>query len=48
MADAVVDNVPAKSGAAGGKAPLFGLSFLENISKMTMLRQVGLLVGLAA
>ncbi|WP_287813933.1 flagellar basal-body MS-ring/collar protein FliF, partial [Pseudomonas sp.] len=48
MADAVVDNVPAKNGAAGGKPPLFGLSFLENISKMTMLRQVGLLVGLAA
>ena len=48
MADAVVDNVPAKSGAAGGKPPLFGLSFLENLSKMTMLRQVGLLVGLAA
>ncbi|WP_455925016.1 flagellar basal-body MS-ring/collar protein FliF [Pseudomonas putida] len=48
MADAVVDNVPAKSGAAGGKSPLMGLSFLENISKMTVLRQVGLLVGLAA
>src|SRR5471032_1695467 len=45
MAEAVVDNVPAK---ADGKPPLFGLSFLENLSEMTMLRQVGLLVGLAA
>jgi flagellar M-ring protein FliF len=45
MAEAVVDNVPAKT---GGKPPLFGLSFLENLSEMTMLRQVGLMVGLAA
>ena len=45
MAEAVVDNVPAKT---EGKPPLFGLSFLENLSEMTMLRQVGLLVGLAA
>ncbi len=45
MAEAVSDNVPAK---ADGKPPLFGLSFLENISQMTMLRQVGLMVGLAA
>ncbi|MEO8492653.1 flagellar basal-body MS-ring/collar protein FliF [Pseudomonas sp.] len=45
MAEAVVDNVPAK---AAGKPPLFGLSFLENLSEMTMLRQVGLMVGLAA
>ncbi|MFL1387617.1 flagellar basal-body MS-ring/collar protein FliF [Pseudomonas tritici] len=45
MAEAVVDNAPAK---ADGKPPLFGLSFLENLSEMTMLRQVGLLVGLAA
>ncbi|MBH3425800.1 MULTISPECIES: flagellar basal-body MS-ring/collar protein FliF [Pseudomonas] len=45
MAEAVVDNVPAKT---DGKAPLFGLSFLENLSEMTMLRQVGLMVGLAA
>jgi flagellar M-ring protein FliF len=48
MADAIADNVPAKSGAAPGKPPLFGLSFLENLSEMTMLRQVGLMVGLAA
>lgn len=48
MAEAVADNVPAKANAADGKPPLFGLSFLENLSEMTMLRQVGLLVGLAA
>ena len=48
MAEAVADNVPAKAAAADGKPPLFGLSFLENLSEMTMLRQVGLLVGLAA
>ena len=45
MAEAVSDNVPAK---VDGKPPLFGLSFLENLSEMTMLRQVGLMVGLAA
>ncbi|WP_191833267.1 flagellar basal-body MS-ring/collar protein FliF [Pseudomonas fluorescens] len=48
MAEAVVDNVPAKGGASAPKPPLFGMSFLENISQMPMLRQVGLLVGLAA
>jgi len=48
MAEAVANNVPAKAAAAEGKPPLFGLSFLENLSEMTMLRQVGLLVGLAA
>jgi flagellar M-ring protein FliF len=51
MAEAAVAKVPAKADAsidAGGKKPLFGLSFLENLSQMTMLRQVGLLVGLAA
>ncbi|MBT2294249.1 flagellar basal-body MS-ring/collar protein FliF [Pseudomonas fluorescens] len=48
MAEAVVDNVPAKATPPDGKPPLFGLSFLENLSEMTMLRQVGLLVGLAA
>ncbi|WP_330209727.1 flagellar basal-body MS-ring/collar protein FliF [Pseudomonas sp. AM4(2022)] len=45
MAEALSDNLPAK---ADGKPPLFGLSFLENLSQMTMLRQVGLMVGLAA
>ncbi|MEB0041427.1 MULTISPECIES: flagellar basal-body MS-ring/collar protein FliF [unclassified Pseudomonas] len=48
MAEPVGDNLPAKSGAASGKSPLFGLSFLENLAEMTMLRQVGLMVGLAA
>ncbi|MFJ4348193.1 flagellar basal-body MS-ring/collar protein FliF [Pseudomonas sp. NPDC089401] len=49
MAEAVVDNAPAKTGGApGSKPPLFGMAFLENISQMPMLRQVGLLVGLAA
>ena len=48
MAEVLADNVPAKSGPTDGKPPLFGLSFLENLSEMTMLRQVGLMVGLAA
>src|SRR5476651_2008353 len=48
MAEAVANNVPAKASPIDGKPPLFGLSFLENLSEMTMLRQVGLLVGLAA
>ena len=48
MADALPENVPAKSGLGGGKGPLFGLSFLDNLAEMTMLRQVGLMVGLAA
>lgn len=48
MAEAAVDNVPAKAGATGKKPPVFGLAFLQNLSEMTMLRQVGLMVGLAA
>jgi flagellar M-ring protein FliF len=48
MAEAVVDNAPPKAARQTAKPPLFGLSFLENISQMTMLRQIGLLVGLAA
>lgn len=48
MAEAVAANVPATAGALVEKKPLFGLSFLENLSEMTMLRQIGLLVGLAA
>ncbi|MFJ4066886.1 flagellar basal-body MS-ring/collar protein FliF [Pseudomonas sp. NPDC089996] len=48
MADAVVENAPAKSGAPGAKPARFNMAFLENISQMPMLRQVGLLVGLAA
>ncbi len=48
MAEAVVDNAPAKGGAAAPKAPLVRLAFLENIAQMPMLRQIGLMVGLAA
>lgn len=48
MAEAVAANVPATTSAAETKKPLFGLSFLENLSDMSMLRQIGLLVGLAA
>ncbi|ARU89171.1 flagellar basal-body MS-ring/collar protein FliF [Pseudomonas sp. M30-35] len=49
MADALSANMPATTGASdGSRKPLFGLTFLENLSEMTMLRQVGLMVGLAA
>ncbi|MBB2495895.1 flagellar basal-body MS-ring/collar protein FliF [Aquipseudomonas ullengensis] len=47
MAEAVVANVPATT-SEEPKKPLFGLAFLENLSDMSMLRQIGLLVGLAA
>ncbi|QKE63065.1 flagellar M-ring protein FliF [Aquipseudomonas campi] len=47
MAEAVAVNMPATT-AAEPKKPLLGLSFLENLSDMSMLRQIGLLVGLAA
>ena len=48
MAEAVAGNVPAKVDEEANKKPLFGLVFLENLAAMPMLRQVGLLVGLAA
>src|SRR3989344_5433325 len=48
MAEAVAANVPATTGGDEPKKPLFGLTFLENLSEMSMLRQIGLLVGLAA
>jgi len=48
MAEAVAANVPATTGGDEPKKPLFGLTFLENLSDMSMLRQIGLLVGLAA
>src|SRR5690606_29693964 len=48
MAEAVAANVPATTDAGEPKKPLFGLTFLENLSEMSMLRQIGLLVGLAA
>ena len=47
MAEAALDNLPTTTGG-DAKPPLFGLSFLENLADMPMLRQVGLLVGLAA
>ena len=47
MAEALSNGVvPAVAGDA--RKPLLGLAFLENLSDMSMLRQVGLLVGLAA
>ncbi len=48
MAEAAVANVPAKADAGERKGPLLGLSFLENLAEMSVLRQLGLLVGLAA
>ncbi|MFC3609041.1 flagellar basal-body MS-ring/collar protein FliF [Stutzerimonas tarimensis] len=50
MADAATPNVPVPTTANSNepKKPLLGLSFLENLSDMPMLRQIGLLVGLAA
>lgn len=48
MADALATNVPATTVADDSRKPLFGLTFLENLSDMSMLRQLGLLVGLAA
>jgi flagellar M-ring protein FliF len=48
MAEAVAANVPATTGGDEPKKPLLGLAFLENLSEMSMLRQIGLLVGLAA
>ncbi|MBP8184344.1 MAG: flagellar M-ring protein FliF [Pseudomonas sp.] len=43
-----LDTLPATTGAAQATPPLFGLAFLENLAGMSMLRQVGLLIGLAA
>ncbi|KAF1051686.1 MAG: Flagellar M-ring protein [Stenotrophomonas maltophilia] len=49
MAEATVESqVPAKAGMGMLKKPLMGLSFLENLADMPVLRQLGLLVGLAA
>lgn len=48
MADALATNVPATTAGNDSSKPLFGLAFLENLSDMSMLRQLGLLVGLAA
>ena len=47
MAEAL-SKVPVPVDSDTPKKPLLGLSFLENLSEMSMLRQIGLLVGLAA
>ena len=47
MAEAI-SKVPVPVDSDTPKKPLLGLSFLENLSDMSMLRQIGLLVGLAA
>ena len=47
MAEAAA-NVPATTSGDEPKKTLFGLTFLENLADMSMLRQIGLLVGLAA
>ncbi|MBF8640478.1 MULTISPECIES: flagellar basal-body MS-ring/collar protein FliF [Pseudomonas] len=50
MADTALNNqVPAKVDASGAsKKPFPGLGFLDNLAEMPILRQVGLMVGLAA
>ncbi|UUD64009.1 flagellar M-ring protein FliF [Pseudomonas seleniipraecipitans] len=48
MAEALATTVPVTSAGSAPKKPLFGLTFLENLSDMPVLRQAGLLVGLAA
>lgn len=48
MADALASKIPATTAGDDSSKPLFGLAFLENLSDMSMLRQLGLLVGLAA
>ncbi len=48
MAEALTTSVPVPAASGEPKKPLFGLSILENLSEMSMLRQIGLLVGLAS
>lgn len=48
MVDAVVDKVPAKLDTLVDKRSPFGLAFLDNLAAMSVLRQIGLLIGLAA
>ncbi|SEK93285.1 flagellar M-ring protein FliF [Atopomonas hussainii] len=46
---AATENAPVASAAGPLESkPLFGLRFLENLSEMSLLRQLGLMVGLAA
>ncbi|PKM31771.1 MAG: flagellar basal body M-ring protein FliF [Gammaproteobacteria bacterium HGW-Gammaproteobacteria-11] len=47
--DTATPNTPATRSAPGmGRKPLMGLNFLDNLSQLPMLRQFGLLIGLAA
>ena len=48
MADALSAKVPVTATADVPKKPLFGSAFLENLAEMPLLRQLGLMVGLAA
>ena len=48
MADAMTPNVPVAGEAGEAKKPLFGLNVLGNLAEMSMLRQLGLMLGLAA
>lgn len=51
MDSANTANAPAtrpQDSAGGDRKPLLGMSFLDNLSQLPMLRQFGLLVGLAA
>lgn len=47
MAESGTSSIPAAP-EGEPKKPLFGLSILENLAEMSVLRQIGLLVGLAA
>ncbi|MAK72924.1 MAG: flagellar M-ring protein FliF, partial [Pseudomonadales bacterium] len=47
--DSAGSNTPATRDPLGAdRKPLMGLTFLDNLSQLPMLRQFGLLVGLAA
>ena len=48
MADAATANVPAKTEEAAPKSTLPGLQLLENLAEMSVVRQLGLLFGVAA
>lgn len=50
MAEAETSSVPAalSPDASEPRKPLLGMTFLENLAEMSVLRQIGLLVGLAA
>lgn len=48
MADAAVATVPAKTDAGAEKASMPWMRVLENLSEMSIVRQLGLLIGVAA